>query len=68
VTVRLTGNAIGSLTRQLVAPHGGVRKTAYPSQPTATLVHTLPVAGVSTIRLDPMHARTGSVSVQVTTP
>jgi hypothetical protein len=68
VTVRLTGNTIGSLTLQLVAPNGGVLKTAYPSQPTATFVHTLPVAGVSTIRLDPMHARTGSASVQVTTP
>jgi hypothetical protein len=69
VSVRMTGNTVGTLTLQLLRPDRTILATAYPSLTSYTLAtQTWLTPGLYTIRVDPMGARIGSVSLQVTTP
>jgi hypothetical protein len=71
VTVRLSGNALGTVTVSLVAPgtNGATLASITSSAASFSLSsQTLPVNGTYTIKVDPTGPATGTIGVQVTIP
>jgi hypothetical protein len=69
VTVRLTGNTIGTTAVKLLKPDGTQLTIATSSQGSFNLsTQTLPTTGTYTIVVDPSQAGTGSINVSVTNP
>jgi YD repeat-containing protein len=71
ITVRLSANALGTVTVSLVAPgtNGAVLISTTSSAASFNLPsQTLPVNGIYTIRIDASGPTTGSIGVQVTIP
>jgi YD repeat-containing protein len=69
VTVRLTGNTLGSVTVTLIRPNGTTQATTVSAATSFTLPsQTLTAGGTYKVRINPSGATTGSIGVQVTTP
>jgi len=69
VTLRMTGNTIGSVDVTLRKPDGSTQVSSSSSSTSFNLVQqTLPVTGTYTIFVDPNGNRTGSINVAATSP
>jgi Carboxypeptidase regulatory-like domain/IPT/TIG domain len=69
VTVRITGNAMGSVTVRLVSPSGTVLTSSSSASASFNLsTQILPTTGVYTIIIDPNGLNTGNITIGVTTP
>jgi len=69
VTVRMTGNTIGSVTITLRKPDGSAQTSFSSSSTSFNLAQqTLAVTGTYTIFVDPNGNRTGSINVAATSP
>ena len=69
VTVRLTGNTIGTTTVKLLKPNGSLQTSNTSSSTNFNLTtQTLTVTGTYTVVVDPSGTRTGGITVAVTNP
>lgn len=69
VTVRITGNGLGSISVNLYTPTGAVQTGGGSSAATFNLpTVTLATTGTYTITINPTTAATGSLNLQVTSP
>jgi hypothetical protein len=70
VTVRLTNNTIGWLTRVRLLKPDGTEQTSVTTWVSDFNLPTQPLTsgGTYTVEIDPFYERTGSISVQVTSP
>jgi hypothetical protein len=69
VTVRVTGNTMGSVTVKLLRPDGTTMTTTLSSSASFNLAtQTLPTTGTYTVTIDPSQTNTGTMNVQVTNP
>jgi hypothetical protein len=69
VTVRITGNTMGTVTVRLRKPDGSVQVTKTISGASSDLTpQTLATGGTYTVSIDPNGKATGSISVAVTSP
>jgi hypothetical protein len=69
VTVRMTGNTMGTVTIKLLKPDGTTMTMTTSVNSNFNLAQqTLPVTGTYTIVIDPSGANTGSINLSVTSP
>jgi YD repeat-containing protein len=69
VTVRITGNSIGSTWVYLLKPDGTTLTSSFSSSASFNLTsQTLATTGTYTVLVDPFGARTGALNVTVTNP
>ena len=69
VTVRLSGNTLGSVTVTLVRPNGTTQATTVSSATSFNMAsQTLSTAGTYMVKINPSGAATGSIGVRVTVP
>lgn len=69
ITVRLTGNTIGTTAVKLLKPDSTQLTSRTSSSANFNLTQqTLPVSGTYTIVIDPLDSRTGNISVAATNP
>jgi YD repeat-containing protein len=69
VTVRVTGNTMGSVTVSLLRPDGSTITSRTSSSTSFNLTSaTLPAAGTYKITIDPNAANTGTLNISVTSP
>jgi hypothetical protein len=69
VTVRITNNAMSTVTVKLLKPDGSTLTSSTSASANFNLdMQTLPTTGLYTIRIDPGWANTGSMNVRATSP
>lgn len=69
ITVRLTGNTMGSVMVQLKRPNGSLQASKTSSLAAFNLsTVTLSATGTHSVLIDPSGANSGTISVQVTNP